>query len=149
MITNFQHLQVTKMAQIAPITLLDGESTPVSHVFNPVSTLPVATYHRSGVADQPAVAWEILKVEAKPASNNGIRQVVVDLALPVLEQATGGTYKGYVAPPSLAFTLRAKVTYYLPTRSTTQQRKNLRAMSRNSLDNAQVIAAIEAFEQPY
>lgn len=137
------------MAAIAPITLLDGQGTPVSHVFNPIATLPVALYNRNGVADQPAIAWEELKINAKPASNTGVRTVTVDLALPVLEQASGGSSSGYVAPPALAHTLRAKVTFYMHNRSTKANRKDLRVLIAAALANAQVVSAVEDFEQPY
>lgn len=138
------------MAAIAPITLIDGKSpTPASHVFNPKAAMPSPMWKNDGVAGLAVVGWEQLNVNVKPASNTGVNTVTIDLAIPVMEQTSGGTSSGYVAPPGVAHVLRGKVTLYMHNRSTTADRKDLRVMLSNALLNSQVIGAVELLEQPY
>lgn len=137
------------MAAIAPITIADGKGTPESHVFNPIATLPLALLKRNTVSGQATVAWEQLTVNVKSAGNTGMNTVTVELSVPVMEQSTGGTSSGYVAPPSVAHRLTAKVVFFMHNRSTAADRKDLRVLIQNALANSQVVSAIEALEQPY
>lgn len=137
------------MPQIASITVLDGKTTPESHVFNPKSTTPVAIYRRDGVAGQPAVAWEGVAVKVK-LGNNGQQNIVdLDLTIPVLEQIASGAANGYVAPPKVAYIARAKVSFYTDPRADIAVRKDLRVILQNLLANAQVIGAVENLEQAF
>lgn len=137
------------MAAIAPISILDGKSTPQTHVFNPKRTIPNAEYKRDGVAGLATVGWESFKIDVKPASNTGVNKVTVELAIPVMEVPAGGTSSGYTAPPGVAHVLRGKIELYLHNRSVDSDRKDLRVLLMNALANAQVIGAIESLEQPY
>lgn len=131
------------MASIATITINDGQATPVPHAFVPVKSGLESVWKRVGVANQPAVAMESIKAVAKLAEGNGINKVVIDLALPFLEQVTGGTSAGYVAAPQLAYTERAQVTFFLPQRSEVAGRKDLRVMLSNLLKDAQIVDLID------
>lgn len=131
------------MASIATITIADGQATPVNHAFLPVKSGLDSMWKRTGVANQPAVAMESIKAVAKLVEGNGINKVVIDLSVPVLEQVTGGTSAGYVAAPQLAFIQRAQVTFFLPQRSDTAGRKDLRVMMSNLLKDAQIVDLID------
>lgn len=137
------------MPQIAAITLLDGASTPVPHVFNPTATLPTAKFVRNSVAGQAVSAWEQLAVKVKLAQNSSMNFVDLELKIPVMEQATGGTGQGYVAPPRVAHTLTAKVSFMLDNRSDVTGRKDLRTLVANALKDPQIIACVDNLEQPY
>lgn len=137
------------MPQIAPITILDGQATPVSHVFNPIETMPVPRYARNGV-NVPVIGTEGLKITTKRAGTaNGVNKVDVELWVPVLEQPTGGTSSGYVAAPGVAHELRFKGTFFCHQRSDKAGRKDLRVMSSNVMISAAVAAAVDDLEAPY
>lgn len=129
--------------QIATITIADGKATPESHAYVPVKSGLEAVWKRTGVANQPAVAMESIKAVAKLAEGNGINKVVVDLAIPVLEQVTGGTSAGYVAAPQLAHVQRVQMTFFLSQRSDVAGRKDLRVLASNLLKDPQVIDYID------
>lgn len=137
------------MAAIASITIADGVTpTAVNHVFQPIQTNP-AQYKRTGVADQPAAAMERVQANLKQAAGtNGLNTVDLVLALPVLEQTSGGTSSGYVAPPSIAHEMKAKVTFYLHGRSVVAGRRDLRVMLSNLLKDPQIIDLIDNLTPP-
>lgn len=138
------------MAQIANIAVNDGKlPTPVSHVYVPMSTVP-PMYKRIDVAGQPTVAQEVVSIRFYPASKgSSVDRVVIRLGIPVLEQPNSGSGSGYVAPPKVAYELTSKHEFFLPTRSVNTDRKDLRVLAKNLLDNAQVIDVIENLAQPY
>ncbi len=137
------------MAQIANLTLADGKTpTAENHVYNPKGVNP-PMYKRDSVAGQPASAWEGISVKVKLAQGSSPNIIDLELQVPVMEQVTGGTSSGYVAPPRVAHVMKAKMSFYLDNRSETAGRKDLRVLAMNLLNNAQVISAIESFEQPY
>lgn len=137
------------MAQQSTITINDGKSTPVSHAFYPVSTNP-AGYREavSGVAQagQGKLACSVTLSE-KPAGMNRVR---VKLELPVLETAAAnGSFNGYIAGPGVAYTLTADLTMILPNRSNEAERKDLRTLLMNALQNAQIMDAADKLQPPY
>lgn len=137
------------MAIIANITVVDGKSTPISHVFKPITSAPEALYKRTDVAGQSAAAMESVVLKLSPArSVNGISIVPVELSIPVMEQTAGGSSSGYVAPPAVAHVLRFKGSFYLHNRSTTDDRKDLRVMVSNLLKDAQVVDLIDNLTPP-
>lgn len=137
------------MAQIATITINDGQSTPVAHAFNPIVSVP-PTYRRNGVSGQAAIAQERLLIQTQMAKTaNGVNKVQIELVVPVSEVPAGGTGSGYTAPPAIAHEMRAKVELFFHNRSVTEGRKDLRVMLSNLLLNSQVVAAIDNLEQPY
>jgi hypothetical protein len=135
------------MAAIAPITINDGKATPLSHVFNPIQTVP-PTYHENGNSTVPVIGENEITLALK-RGNGSIQKAVVTLRVPVLEVQSGSSYAGYEAPPKVAYYLQANIELFLPSRSTPAQRKDLRVLSANLLANAQVISLIEALENPY
>jgi hypothetical protein len=135
------------MAAIAPITVDDGQATPVSHVFNPIQVSP-ATYRENGVAGTPNVGENEVILTLKGQSQT-INKVVVTLRVPILETLAGSTPGGYEAPPKVAYYLQANLEFLLPVRSTSEQRKNLRVLAKNLLTNTQVLSAVDTLEKPY
>lgn len=136
------------MSAIGSISLQDGKGTPETHVFNPKAVLP-PLYKRDGVIGQPAAAWESAAVKVRLAQGTQPNIIDLDLQIPVMEQTTGGTSSGYVAPPRVAHVMKFKGSFYLDNRTDSAGRKDLRVLVRNLLNDPQIISAIEAFEQPY
>lgn len=138
------------MAQIANISISDATTpTPVAHVFVPFLSGVNAMWKRVGVANQPAAAMESIKSVSKLAeSATGVNKISIDLALPVLEQAAGGSQAGYVAPPSIAHIPRATVTFFAHQRSTVSDRANLRVMLSELLKSAQIVDLIDNLTPP-
>lgn len=135
------------MAAIAPITILDGKATPVSHIFNPIQTNP-PVYHENGNPVIPLVGENEITLALKK-SNGAISKAVVTLRVPVLEVQSGSSYAGYEAPPKVAYYMQANIEFFLPSRSTPAQRKDLRVLSANLCNNAQVAAMVDALESSY
>ena len=137
------------MAQIATITINDGQTTPVAHAYNPVKSVP-PTYRRNGVAGQAVIAQERLMIDTIMASAvNGVNKVRLELVIPVVEVPAGGASSGYTAPPAIAHEMRVKVEFFFHNRSDSAGRKDLRVLLSNLLLNAQVVSAIDTLEQPY
>jgi len=137
------------MAQIASIAINDGQSTPVSHVYNPILSVP-PTYRRNGVSGIAAITQERLLLQSVLAKTvNGVNKVQMELVIPVSEIPTGGTGAGYTAPPAIAHEMRVKVEFFFHQRSVKDGRKDLRVLLSNLLLNAQVVSLIDDLEQPY
>lgn len=135
--------------QITAITVNDGQTTPVAHVFNPIMSVP-PTYRRNGVSGQALIAQERLLLQTVMAkTQNGVNRVQMELVVPVAEIPAGGASTGYTAPPAIAHEMRVKVEFFLHQRSELQGRKDLRVMLSNLLLNAQVVDAVDKLEQPY
>lgn len=136
------------MANIATITINDGQSTPVPHAYNPIQVNP-ALYRRNGVAGQAIIGQERLLIDVENArSLNGVNKINLELVLPVMEQATGGAATGYTAPPAIAHEERVKVTFFFHNRSDAAGRKDLRVLLSNLLLNAQVVDAVDNVTKP-
>ena len=137
------------MPQIAALSIADGESTPVSHVFNPIATNPKPQWRRNGVS-VPAVGMERLETDTKLATTaNGVHKHTMSLVIPVMEQTSGGTSAGYVAPPGVAHELKGVINLFNHQRSTKQDRKNLRVLLANWLLSAAAASQIDDLEKPY
>lgn len=136
--------------QINSITIADGTSpTPVSHIFNPIANNP-ARYQRNGVAGQPVIAFEDITIKVQRAKTpNGANRVDLELQLPVLEVASGGTSSGLVAPPSIAHVLTARVQLFCHQRSTKEQRVDLRTLLKNLLADVQFTTAVDNLENAF
>nr|APG77173.1 hypothetical protein [Shahe levi-like virus 3] len=137
------------MAQIATITINDGQTTPVAHAFNPIMSVP-PTYRRNGVTGQAVIANERLLLQAVLAKTvNGVNRIQLELVVPVVETPAGGSATGYVAPPAIAHEMRVKVEFFFHQRSEKAGRKDLRTLLTNLLSNAQVVSLVDDLEQPY
>lgn len=135
------------MAAIAPIAIKDGKATPVTHTLNPVSSSPEAVYREalSGVAQVGQVNLRI----SRTTVSKDLDKVRIVLSAPALEAATGANASGYTASPKVAYEHKFDVTFFAPTRGTSDQRKDVRAMLIDLLANAQVVDVIDNGVQPY
>lgn len=135
------------MSQIGIISINDGESTPVAHVFNPKQVYPAAMYRRD-MANLAQSLTESIKLEVKPSPKQPLTEVYVELKIPVQEQLSSGAATGYVAAPKEAFHEKVEVKFTLHDRGTAATAKNLRVLAANLLAHATVIEAVEKREKP-
>lgn len=137
------------MSNIAPITLTDGETVPVDHVFNPISTVP-AVYRENGDTATPEVGEnELIATIRRGKGGDTINKVRLQLRIPVLEESSGASSSGYVAPPAVAYYLQANIEFMMPARSTFQQRKNIRVMTADLLAETDIATLVDSLTAPY
>jgi hypothetical protein len=139
------------MAAIAPIVINDGQATPASHTFAPV------TIDSNGVAKWAdrvsgiSVGFPVLTYSLKtPTKGSSSYKLTAKVTLPVLEQTSPSTATGIQPAPTVAYNLIANIELVLPERSTLGDRNNLIAYARNYLANAAVITAgVQNYETVY
>lgn len=138
----------------ANITINDGAATPVAHTFNPTfdKDMDIFEDRAGGIA----IGFPLVTVRFKrpaPAQNgsassaNGrVYRVQMNMAFPVLEVTSASTGTGIQPAPTVAYVLRCNSEWVLPERSTTQNRKDLRALFYNLLANTDVRKVLEDLE---
>ena len=136
------------MSQIANISIADGKSTPVVHVFGPVTSAPEAMY-REALVGLPLLGQAVVSSALKSAANAPMQRVRVKLSLPALETATGQNASGYTAAPKVAYSNDVIVDFLLPSRGTPDQRKDLRVMLSNLMKDPQIIDLIDNLSPQY
>lgn len=132
------------MASIANITILDGKAAPLSHIFNPtaVTNGTDARFHER-LASGIAISYPELSVLVRAVPGfDGMNRVTVSLKVPQMEVLSGAD-NGYIPAPKVAYFDMAKVEFNLPGRSTVANRKDVRTLIINALQNAIVIDAVE------
>lgn len=137
------------MAAIAPISLLDGQTTPVAHTFGPVNIIDdVARWaDRSGGI---SVGFPTLTHSLRlPTKGSRAYKLTTKVVLPVLEVTSPSTGTGIQPAPTKAYDLIATLEIIMPERSTNQQRKDILAYSKNLLAHAVVKSAVEDYESVY
>lgn len=136
------------MPSIGSITINDGQATPVSHVFNPLQTAP-ALFRENG-AGLPQIGEPEIVASSKAARGaDAVNRVKLTLRLPYLEETSGATSGGYVAPPKLAYHEQVTIEFLMPVRSNADQRKDLRVMAANLLADSQIIAMVDDLSSLY
>jgi len=139
------------MSAIANIVINDGQATPVSHTFAPVTIDAQGVAKWADRSGGISVGFPGLSYSLKsPSGNSKSYKMTAKVTLPVLEQTSPSTSTGIQPAPTVAYNLIANVELVLPERSTLQDRKNLLAYLRNYLANATVITAgAENYETVY
>jgi|SwirhirootsSR1_FD_contig_21_3505039_length_1336_multi_4_in_0_out_0_2 hypothetical protein len=129
------------MAAIAPITINDGQATPVAVTFNPENQTPGAfTFvdRTSGVA----IGFRRISISNKFAQGGAlVNRAKFAVEYPVTSTVNGITSQAYV--------LRANVDVILPVASTDAERKNLFAFLSNGLANTLVRGAVRDLDPLY
>lgn len=139
------------MPALANIVIADGQPTPVNRTFAPL------------MVDKSGVAWHENRVSGVQIGYDqltiGLRRATstvtnnklsVKLVLPTLEVTSPSTSSGIQPAPTLAYAATAFVEFVLPSRSTSQNRKDLVTLLRNALVAGGVIATcVENIEGEY
>lgn len=147
------------MPAFASLFINDGQTTPVSHNFNPgllnqaSATEVVAQYDdAAGNGGTNPLGYNSLLIGFKrpsPASQPGqgstkerVFRLTVDFALPTLESTSAATGTGIPPVPTVAYISRSKQTFWLPERSSLQSRKDLLAFNRNVLATGSTVESM-------
>lgn len=137
------------MPAIASITINDGATTPVAHVFTPSGIQgSIASYHdRSGGISVGYPAITISSVT--PSKNSKTYKVRAKLVLPVLETQSGTASNGFTPAPTKAYDLIADMSFVMPARSSLQNRKDLFALAKNLCAQAVMTSVVQDNEVIY
>lgn len=137
------------MAQIAALTLNDGQATPVAKTFSPtVASLNESRWIDKTTGRLVGIPTIVLKSQL-PGKTSPHFKVTAEVALPVMETVSNANAQGYVAPPQEAYRVKFLLTAIMPARSGVQERKDGAAFMRNLMNNAQFLSLISDFEQPF
>lgn len=130
------------------LTLTDAAGTPVNRSYPVNQSTPDLTIWKDfttngGVPIGAGVASVSVKENA-----SGTTRVTCKLVLPTMETISGDTDLGYSAVPSKAFEVIGTIEMVFPSRSSLQNRKDLKAMLLDLGGDAVVTAAVETFTHP-
>lgn len=126
------------------ITVFDGATTPVSHVFNPVSQGLSRGGSKIMYLDRSAnggvvVGYPEIHVTAVDVVGTApVLQYTVKAVWPVLETISNNTATGYVPAPQRAYHLQYEGNWKIPKRSTSVDRKAFEGLIANLYDNSVV-----------
>lgn len=121
------------MPAIAPLSINDGQATPVAHSFVPVTTDGSVAKFAEKTAGIPLGYYILTHEVRQPKSDTGAIRVLTSLAMPTTQTVNGVL--------SVVRNSSAQVTFNFAQDSTDQERKDLTAYVRNFLSNATVVAA--------
>lgn len=138
----------------ANITVNDGQATPVAHTFNPSEDNGVDLFEdKSGGI---AIGYPQISVRfRRPApalngqmssANSRVYRIQLNFSWPVLEVTSASTGTGIQPAPTVAYVLRSNQEWIIPERSTLANRKDLRAIVYNTLNNADIKKVLEEQE---
>lgn len=137
------------MGAIANLVLSDGAATPVAHTFAPLNVIgDVATYvdRATGIT----IGYPMVKITiTQPTKALKLTKVRTRVTMPVLEVLTASTYNGITPAPTKAYDLTFDSTFFLPERSTLQNRKDILAYAKNYLASSLVSSIIQDQESIY
>lgn len=131
------------MAQLAPISILDGKATPVTHVYNPVGVPAGADFNlfvNRGTEGKPELQEE-LRAKISVNGGNSPYRVKVSLLLPISKTVEGVT--------AIDYQNRVDVEFIMNKKSTTGSRADLLALIKNALSNSLVASMVTDLEQMY
>jgi hypothetical protein len=131
------------MPDIANIVINDGQATPVAHTFAPAAQGERGSLFqdRSGGI---SVGYPTISVNTVPPSKTShLYKTRVKVSLPIMENVTNSTVSGIAPAPTLSYTMTADMTFFMPDRSSLQNRKDIIAYAKNSLANALIAAVLE------
>lgn len=129
------------MPQLSAITIADGATTPVNHVFSPVSTNGAKAELADRSPSSPAGYLTLVHEVNKPAAKEAAYRVKMGFNVPVMATVDG-------VPTVVRFST-AQVTFNCSQQGTEQERKDLLAYVKNALANATVADTVIKLEPLY
>lgn len=138
----------------ANIVVNDGKATPVAHTFNPSEDGDVDLFEdKSGGI---AIGYPMIMVKfrrpvsagngAQSNANSRVYRIQLNFSWPVLEVTSPSTGTGIQPAPTVAYVLRSNQEWIIPERSALADRKDLRAIVYNTLNNADIKKVLEEQE---
>ena len=139
------------MATATAITLADAQATPVNHTFSPVGLDAKKTFWFVDQSQANAIGYWKISVEIsqpptpQPGESSAKRVIRVRIGLhePILETVSNSTVSGIAPAPTVAYIPRSFVEFILPERSALLDRKSLRKMTANLLNDVNIINVVE------
>lgn len=129
------------MPQAANLTIADGQTTPVNHIF----AVEQATPALSSFADRSAgtaIGFRRIKLSSKFAtSKSPVNRTRMTVECPVLSTVNGVSTLAYVA--------RANLEFILPDATTDLDRKNIYAFVKNAIGNSSIQSALRDLDPMY
>jgi hypothetical protein len=120
------------MAAQGNLVLANGEATPVNKTFSPrgvrqdAAVGMLASY--ADITGGIAIGFPTVTLSVRSSASK--TDVDKRVMTPVLEVVSGSD-GGYTPSPKVAYTLMSREQFVLPARSTTAERKNILAFSKN------------------
>lgn len=129
------------MPAIGNIAIADGKGAPVTHTFTPINTsggkASLENRNTTFAAGSEQLSVAVTRVPGKETSD----QIQLELILPVVAAVNG--------VDTVVRTSKAKVVLYVSKSGSSAERKDLRVLLKNALDNALVATAVENVEWLY
>lgn len=129
------------MAQIANITLADGQTTPANHTFEPMNAQngdsPALWLNKEATSN---IGYRKITLSVKYVAN-GISKVRVVIADPVLATPSAGCCVDQNTP-AIAYTDFFDATFTIPFAATLQNKKDILAYAKNLLGTAVMTDAV-------
>lgn len=134
------------MAAIATITLPDAATTPVNHVFNPMSVKGDKGSWANQAASLP-IGFETIDMNlTDPSGKVTVYRQSTVMRLPVLKTTTD---TGGNSVTTVDYFLEANLEIKIPARSTLQNRKDLVKLFSGLLANAQFTSQVQDLQHTY
>lgn len=138
------------MASLAVITINDGKATPVAHALNPIQSDGHLYVFRENLSGLPIIGQVVVELRLiRGKGPTGLDKVRAKVYLPALETITGQNAQGYTASAKVAYSLQSMHEFFLPQRGTTDQSKDILALSKNLLSNQILIDMIVDRIEPF
>lgn len=141
------------MGALANLTAADGATTPVTHTFVPLGpdSNGVQWFEQTNPVPANAAAAKRISISIKRAKVGqkltGVAKITAQMWYPVME-TVGTSDSGITPPPTVAYTLFARIEYFMPERSTEQERKDFRVLTANMIASNQIIVDLITRLQP-
>jgi len=130
------------MAAQGNLVLADGQVSPVNKTFSANGVKAGVAFYAdksSGIS----IGFPTITISVKESASKN--EVEKRIALPVLEVISGSD-GGYTPSPKVAYTVWSVEKFTLPTRCTTQNRKDVRAFSKNLNADTAMANAVDNLE---
>lgn len=134
------------MGALVNLTANNGDATPVAYTFAPLGPDAKGVQWFEQVTPTPSNGQAAVRISAyiKRAVKQGpgrqqltgVARVEFAIWLPTMETLSSSD-GGFTPPPTVSYEQHARLTYLLPERGTTQERKNLRVLAANLIANNQ------------
>lgn len=134
------------MTAIAAITLPDAATTPVNHVFNPMSVKGDTGSWANQAASLPIGFEQIAMTLLDPSGSVTVYRQNTTMRLPVLKTTTD---TGGNSTTTVDYWLEANLELKIPQRSTLQNRKDLIKLFTGLLANAQFTSMAQDLQHTY
>lgn len=125
------------MSQMSTLTVADGAATPVNHTFSPETDSPPTWNDTDATKAFRHLQYSLVITRKKAVSSSGVNRIRVRLHCPI-----GGDGVSLPANEVSRFAT-ADLELLLPAKGLKAERKDIRTLMRNILNDAQVIDIVD------